>query len=70
LRSARCVEVVVSSNICPNCAETSLVEISLTVGGHKVMLSSCSACESRWWHKDGQTSEVTEVLELASQGKR
>jgi hypothetical protein len=59
-----------SPMICPNCRESTLVEIRLTVSLHEVVLRSCSACESRWWHRDGEGSTVNEVMELAAQTKR
>lgn len=57
-------------SVCPCCREATLIEIRLSVASHEVMLRSCSACDTRWWHRDGEGSEIGEVLELAAQTRR
>ena len=52
---------------CPNCKRSNLVEIALTVAQRKVTMRSCSRCDSRWWHKDGEAVRLPSLLELASQ---
>ncbi|HET7490023.1 MAG TPA: hypothetical protein VFJ85_19020 [Acidimicrobiales bacterium] len=52
---------------CPKCKKSGLVEISLTIKDRAVTMRNCSACDTRWWHSDGEPVELPGVLELASQ---
>jgi len=51
--------------MCPNCHRR-LVEIAVRVNEVKFTMHACSACEHRWWDRDGQTVELGSVLALAS----
>ncbi len=38
------------------------VEIALTVDGSRLLMRSCSTCDSRSWHRDGESVELGGVL--------
>lgn len=46
---------------CPTCT-TELVEIKLTIDGSRLMMRSCSTCDNRSWHRDGESVELDGVL--------
>ncbi|MCB0952081.1 MAG: hypothetical protein KDB13_05035, partial [Microthrixaceae bacterium] len=46
---------------CPSCGDE-LVEIGLTVDGHRLTMVSCSECDTRSWHRDGDAVELDGVL--------
>lgn len=58
-------ELVVASveleGICPRCAHT-LVVIPLKLGDAKVVMRSCSACDTRWWQEGDETLPLGQVL--------
>jgi hypothetical protein len=43
-----------------------LVEVALTIAQQKVTMQSCSHCDTRWWHAEGESIALPRVLELAS----
>lgn len=47
--------------VCPNCGNE-LVEIGLTIDGSRLMMRSCSVCDTRSWHRDGEAVELDGVL--------
>jgi transposase-like protein len=51
---------------CPRCTNSRLVEISMTLAGERVLLRSCSACDTRWWNREGEPIALRDVLQLAS----
>jgi hypothetical protein len=51
---------------CPRCRNSRLVQISLTLAGEHVQLRSCSACDTRWWDREGEPIALHDVLQLAS----
>jgi transcription elongation factor Elf1 len=51
---------------CPFCKLQLLVEITTHIGDSDVTLHSCSGCGLRWWDRDGEQVQVTDVLELAA----
>lgn len=46
---------------CPSCGDD-LVEIALTVDGHRLVMVSCSSCDRRSWHRDGEVVQLDGVL--------
>jgi hypothetical protein len=46
---------------CPSCGKE-LVEIGLTIDGSRLVMRSCSGCDTRSWHRDGETVELEGVL--------
>ncbi len=38
------------------------VEIALTVDGSRLLMRSCSNCDTRSWHRDGESVELGGVL--------
>lgn len=38
------------------------VEIALTIDGSKLTMRSCSVCDSRSWHRDGESVKLDGVL--------
>ena len=51
---------------CPSCRVTDLVQIALRLHDELVTMHSCSACENRWWEKDGVKVGLPSVLELVA----
>ena len=51
---------------CPDCKRTYLVEITLTVAEQPLVMRSCSSCDRRWWHREGETLHLPGVLDLAA----
>jgi hypothetical protein len=47
-----------------------LVEIGLTLKDRKVVMHSCSRCDTRWWDSDGELLPLTSVLELFTPAAR
>lgn len=47
--------------ICPKCAHA-LVVIPLTLGDAKVVMRSCSACDTRWWQEGNEMLPFGRVL--------
>ncbi|MCZ7631715.1 MAG: hypothetical protein M5U19_22810 [Microthrixaceae bacterium] len=39
-----------------------MVEIGLTVDGHRLVMLSCSNCDLRSWHRDGEMVHLDGVL--------
>lgn len=39
-----------------------LVEIALTVDGSRLLMRSCSNCDTRSWHRDGESVQLDGVL--------
>lgn len=39
-----------------------LVEIGLTIDGSRLVMRSCSNCDSRSWHRDGEDVALDGVL--------
>ncbi len=46
---------------CARCGEET-VEIGLTVDGHRLVMRSCSNCDLRSWHRNGEAVELDGVL--------
>jgi hypothetical protein len=46
---------------CHSCGNE-LVEIGLTVDGHRLMMRSCGDCDIRSWHRDGEAVDLDGVL--------
>ncbi len=47
-----------SCQVCRN----ELVEIGLTIDGSRLVMRSCSNCDARSWHRDGEHIELDGVL--------
>lgn len=50
---------------CPVCRDKKLVEITLKAGERRLVLRSCSACETKWWESEGREVALGNVLEAA-----
>lgn len=51
---------------CPTCGAKDVININLTLErGDRVAFYSCHRCDKRWWHKDGESVELTGVLDMA-----
>lgn len=46
---------------CATCGKE-LVEIGLTIDGSRLVMRSCADCDTRSWHRDGETVELEGVL--------
>ncbi len=64
MRWFRRLDVVASVELegnCPKCAHT-LVVIPLVLGDARVVMRSCSACDTRWWQEGEETLPFGKVL--------
>lgn len=52
---------------CPKCKKANVVEIELKIKDRAVTMRSCSGCDTRWWHSEGEALRLPGVLELASE---
>jgi hypothetical protein len=50
---------------CPSCHTRRVVRIGVTLKGSSVTLSSCSACDLRWWEQDGSPVGLQQVFAMA-----
>ncbi len=56
---------------CPQCGSRNVININLSLeNGEPVEFYSCHQCDKRWWHKDGETLDLPNVLELAKREPR
>lgn len=56
---------------CPACGSDSVINITLTTqGGDPIAFHSCHSCDRRWWNKDGEQIDLSNVLELAKREPR
>ena len=56
---------------CPVCNAGQIVKISLELGGERMVLHSCSRCDSRWWDDaSGNRMPLDRVLTLAGRSGR
>ena len=56
---------------CPRCASSDVISITNTdKGGEPLAFFSCHQCDHRWWAKDGEVIELSEVLEQAKREPR
>lgn len=46
---------------CGTCSNET-VEIAMTIDGAQLLMRSCSTCDSRSWHRDGESVELGGVL--------
>ena len=53
---------------CPTC-DSPLVEITIDVDGAPLTMSSCSGCDLRSWHHDGDAVALPEVLDRVAPTK-
>ncbi len=51
---------------CPLCNIAQLVTIAMRVNERDLKLHSCSRCETKWWHADGENVGFADVLHAAS----
>jgi hypothetical protein len=55
---------------CATC-DSPLVEISIARGDSTMTMRSCSTCDTRWWHDDGDVVDLGHVLgTMASERRR
>ena len=47
---------------CPACRSGDLITIEMNVAGSDLSFSTCHECEAKWWHKNGEKVELTNVL--------
>ena len=56
---------------CPRCASSDVISITnTTADGGPMAFFSCHSCDLRWWAKDGETIELSEVLDHAKRAPR
>jgi hypothetical protein len=54
---------------CPRCASP-LVEIRIDRGASTLRMRSCSTCDTRQWHADGEVADLDSVLSKVAAPKR
>lgn len=53
---------------CPQCSQTDVLEIDHTLpDGTEVHFFACHNCEEKWWHREGETIDISQVLEIVRQ---
>jgi len=55
---------------CPQCGSRNVININLTTENGPVSFYSCHQCEKRWWDKDGEAIDLSNVLDLAKKPGR
>ena len=40
---------------CPTCGSDDLITISMSVSGRDLAFTTCHVCETKWWHRDGES---------------
>lgn len=55
------------TNTCPECHQGDVISISMTVGDRDLSFSTCHACEAKWWHRDGQSVALAQVIDTVGQ---
>jgi hypothetical protein len=54
---------------CASCGSP-LVEISIARGESTMTMRSCSTCDTRWWHDDGDMVDLDHVLDTMASDRR
>jgi DNA polymerase III alpha subunit (gram-positive type) len=55
------------TTICPECGQGDVISISMTVSGRDLSFSTCHACEAKWWHRDGESVALAQVIDTVVQ---
>ena len=56
---------------CPVCKAGQIVQIAVELGAERMVLHSCSHCDSRWWDDaEGNRMSLEQVLTLAGRSGR
>jgi DNA polymerase III alpha subunit (gram-positive type) len=55
------------TNTCPECRQGDVISISMNVSGRELSFSTCHACEAKWWHRDGQSVALDQVIDTVVQ---
>jgi DNA polymerase III alpha subunit (gram-positive type) len=48
--------------VCPSCRSDDVITIQMTQAGSELSFSTCHDCETKWWHKDGESVDLSSVL--------
>jgi DNA polymerase III alpha subunit (gram-positive type) len=48
--------------ICPECQQSELISISMTVSGSDLSFTTCHMCEAKWWYRDGGPVPLQNVI--------
>jgi hypothetical protein len=52
---------------CPECHQGDVISISMTVSGRDLSFSTCHVCEAKWWHRDGESVVLSDVIDTVVQ---
>lgn len=53
---------------CPQCSKPDVIEIEHVLpDGTQVLFFACHNCEERWWNRDGEDIDISQVLEIVRQ---
>jgi len=52
---------------CPECHQGDVISISMNVGERALSFSTCHACEAKWWHRDGESVVLSDVIDTVVQ---
>ncbi len=52
---------------CPECNQGDVISISMNVSGRDLSFSTCHACEAKWWHRDGESVALAQVIDTVVQ---
>ncbi len=51
------------TSTCPECQQGDVISISMNVSGRDLSFSTCHACEAKWWHRDGRSVALAQVID-------
>ena len=55
---------------CPECHQTDVLEIEHVLPDDtEVRFFACHNCEEKWWDREGETIDVSRVLEIVRQNR-
>jgi transposase-like protein len=52
---------------CPTCGSDDLITISMSVSGRDLAFTTCHVCETKWWHRDGESVPLQSVIGMVVQ---
>lgn len=55
---------------CPRCDQTDVLRIEHVLpDGTEVRFFACHSCEEKWWNRDGEDIEISQILEIVRQAR-
>ena len=55
---------------CPRCNQTDVLEIEHVLpDGIEVCFFACHNCEEKWWNREGEEIDISQVLEIVRRSR-